>query len=57
MNLKILASCLILGISLFNIGCSHKELTKYVDDKGCLATIEGNYYKGASSIVEPPNIF
>jgi hypothetical protein len=57
MKSKIFAICLILVLSFFNIGCAHKELTKYVDDKGCLATIEGNYYKGISSTIDPPNIF
>lgn len=57
MKSKIFALCLILGFSFFNIGCAHRELTKYVDDKNCLATIEGNYYKGVTSISDPPNIF
>lgn len=57
MKSKIFALCLILGLSFFNIGCAHKELSKYVDDNNCLATMEGNYYKGVSSIAEPPNIF
>jgi hypothetical protein len=57
MKSKLFAISLILGFSLFNIGCAHRELTKYVDNNNCQTTIEGNYYKGVTSIADPPNIF
>lgn len=57
MKSKNFALCLVLGISFFNIGCAHRELTKYVDNTSCQTTIEGNYYKRITSIADPPNIF
>jgi hypothetical protein len=57
MKSKMFALCLILGFFFFNIGCAHRELTKYADNNNCQTTIEGNYYKGVTSIANPPNLF
>lgn len=57
MKSKMFALCLIFGLFFFNIGCAHRELTKYVDNNNCQTTLEGNYYKGVTSIADPPNLF